>query len=148
MIKITYQDGSGQYDQSGNQITEWNDRYCSWVVLSEYEDAYYREEIDWWGMDNDFPSGQTMKELQELYPNANSWPIIDVRWFWTEEGYIKEFHEKPKDKSQLSYERRWEYLDYTKEKAIEFLGKYCGFNNNAERVVIKYNYKIIFDGKL
>ena len=39
-IFIKYQDAQGQYDEDYNQITEWNDKYCSWVVLPEYEDAF------------------------------------------------------------------------------------------------------------
>ena len=59
-IFIKYQDAQGQYDEDYNQITEWNDKYCSWVVLPEYEEAYNKGEIDWWGDNNDFPSGETM----------------------------------------------------------------------------------------
>lgn len=148
MIRIVCQDGSGQYDQNHNQITEWNNKYCSWVVLPEYEEAYENGEIDWWGIDNDFPGGQTMKELQEQYPDADSWPTISVKWYWTEDGYFQEFHKKPKSEYQLDYSKLWEYLNYTKEEAIEKLGRYCNFNKNAYRTVIWYNGETIFDGRL
>ena len=147
-IFITYQDGQGQYDQNYNQITEWNSKYCSWVVLPEYEEAYNNGEIDWWGEDNDFPAGETMKELQEQYPDADSWPYIHVQWFWTTEGYIKTFHERPKYEHQLRYGNCWEYLNYTKEEAIEKTGRYCDFHKNAYRTVVEYNGEVIFDGKL
>ena len=123
-IFIKYQDAQGQYDEDYNQITEWNDKYCSWVVLPKYEDAYNNGEIDWWGDDNDFPSGETMAELQAQYPDADTWPVIGVTWFWDEEGYIREFHEKPK------------------------AGRYCKFNETAYKVIVRYNSETIFDGKL
>ena len=147
-IFIKYQDAQGQYDEDYNQITEWNDKYCSWVVFPEYEDAYNNGEIDWWGDDNDFPSGETMAELQVQYPDADTWPVIGVIWFWNEEGYIRQFHEKPKVNAPITYYNSWEYLNYTKEEAIEKLGRYCKFNETAYRVIVKYNSETIFDGKL
>ena len=147
-IFIKYQDAQGQYDEDYNQITEWNDKYCSWVVLPEYEEAYNNGEIDWWGDDNDFPSGETMAELQAQYPDADTWPVIGVTWFWDEEGYIREFHEKPNTNIPMTYYNSWEYLNYTKDEAIEKLGRYCKFNETAYRVIVKYNTETIFDGKL
>lgn len=36
MIKIDSWDGANQFDEDGNAITEWNEKYCEWVVLPEY----------------------------------------------------------------------------------------------------------------
>lgn len=147
-IRIKYQDASAQYDEDYNQITEWNEKYCSWIVLPEYEESYYNNEIDWWGEDNDFPRGCTKKEYLELFPNADNYPDIYVAWYWDEEGYRKMFKESPTSKSQLMYSNTWGYLDYDEEKSIKFCGHYCDFNKYAYKTVIKYNGKIIFEGKL
>jgi hypothetical protein len=89
-----------------------------------------------------------MAELQAQYPDADTWPVIGVTWFWNEDGYIREFHKKPKANTPMTYYNSWEYLNYTKEEAIEKLGRYCKFNETAYRVIVKYNSETIFDGKL
>jgi hypothetical protein len=147
-IFIDYQTGTGQYDTEGRQITEWSDKYCAWIVLPEYEEAYNNGEIDWWGEDNDFPAGETLTELKKEYPNADEWPTIIVTWYWEPEGYLKQFKVNPSSKEVLTYSNSWGYLNYTKEQAIKLCGTYCRFNKYATRVNIKYNNEIIFDGKL
>ncbi len=147
-IKIVSQDSEHQYDSEGNAITTWNEKYCGWVINSEFEDDI----IDWQDDINgisEFPCGATEAHFKELYPNAENYPDIDVTWFWDEEGYIKAFHEKPtRADSSLQCSRSWGYLDYTEEKAIELLGHYCDFNKFAYRTWIIYNGKTIFDGIL
>lgn len=147
MIKIDGWDGVNQFDEDGNAITEWNEKYCAWVVLPEYEEAYKNGEIDWWGEDNDFPSGLTLEELKKLYPNAENYPDITVIWTWDKDGYRKEFHEPLKTET-TSYCRSWGYLDYSKEEAIELVGKYCDWNITAFNTTVIYNGETIFDGKL
>lgn len=148
MIQIVSQDGVHQYDKNGNAITTWNEKYCGWVINSEYEN----ETIDWQDDENgisEFPRGATESYFKELYPNADNYPDIIVTWYWDEDGYIKAFHEKPtKADACLQCTRDWRYLDYTKEKAIKLLGTYCNFNKYAYRTKIVYNREIIFDGKL
>ena len=147
MIKIVGWDGVNQFDEDGNAITEWNEKYCAWVVLPEYEEAYKNGEIDWWGEDNDFPSGLSLEELKKLYPNADNNPDITVIWTWDKDGYRKEFHE-PLDTETTFCCRSWGYLDYSKEEAIELVGKYCDWNVTAFNTKVIYNGETIFDGKL
>lgn len=149
MIRIKYQDATAQYDENYVQITEWNEKYCFWIVLPEYENAYYRGEIDWWGEDNDFPRGCTKNEYLELYPDADNYPDIIVIWEWDREGYNKMFNEYPNNNEETQrYCNSWGYLNYDKEKAIKMLGHYCDFNKYAYKTTIKYNNEIIFEGKL
>lgn len=144
-IVISYMDGEHQYDIEGNAITTWNSKYCNWVINKDYENS----EIDWVEDENgitEFPRGFTEKSLRELYPNAENFPEITVTWFWKREGFEKFFKEKL-DEEESNYTEEWSYLDYNEGEALE-LGKYCNFNEEAYRTVIKYNNKIIFDGKL
>lgn len=66
MLQIKYQDAFHQYDANYNPITTWDSEKCEWIVNPEYEDAYYHNEIDWYGKDNDFPRGITNKALELL----------------------------------------------------------------------------------
>jgi len=145
MIKIVRQDREHQYDEEGNPITTWNEKYCSWVINMEYE----KENIDWGTDENgitEFPRGSTLSELNALFPNATNNPKIEVSWFWDEESYKKAFGKEPK--GRLQYTRIWEYLDYTEEEAIEKLGHHCGLNTHAYQVKVVYNGKEIFNGRL
>lgn len=154
-IKITSQDGLHQYDEGGNAITTWDAKKCAWIVNQEFEEA----EIDWWGEDNDFPGGYTLKEYLESNPNWDKNPDISVTWFWNTKETCIEVFGRPHtfgeawdywDKKQYPYQasRSWGYLDYTPTEAIQQLGRYCSFNRRADRVVVTYNGKVIYDGKL
>ena len=145
MIKIVRQDAVHQYDELGRIITTWNSRYCGWVISKEFEN----DSIDWQDDENgisEFPRGGTEDYFRKLYPDADKYPIIYVRWEWDEDGYIKTF--KNKSIESLSYSRTWEYLNYSKEEAIERLGRYCHFNEYAKRTLVEYNWMTIFDGVL
>lgn len=147
MIRITDQDNIHQYDEYGNPITTWDDKKCAWIVNPEYED----EDIDWWGEDNDFPQGVTLKEYEEQHPNWASMPDIEVTWTWSEENYKKQFpdwHRFPLPSFPTSCTRSWGYIDMSEEEAIERLGHYCNFNKHADNVEITYNGKIIHNNKL
>ena len=150
MIQIVHQDGEHQYDANGNAITTWNEKYCGWVINSEYEN----ETIDWQDDANgisEFPRGATEAYYKELYPNADNYPDIIVTWYWDLDGYVKAFHEHPgrADKTfTFNCTRSWGYLDYSKEEAISWLGHYCDFNKYAHKTKIVYNHETIFEGKL
>ena len=136
-IRIEYQDGFHQYDEDFNPITTWNPKYCEWIINEEYEN----DEIDWQKDENgitEFPRGVTMAYAKESQPNADNYPVIDVFWIW----------DKETPQGNLAYNKHWDYLDYSKEKAVEQLVKYCDFNKYAVRTVVKYNNEVIFDGKL
>lgn len=148
MIKITYQDSSNQYDEDYNEITEWNEKYCSWIVLPEYEEAYKKGEIDWWGEDNDFPRGCTKEEYLEMFPEADRYPNISVTWYWDHDGYKKQFKEELKGDYNFSFTNSWGYLNYDEDEAVVLCGHYCDFNKHAYQTVVEYNGKVIFDGKL
>ena len=144
-IRIEYQDGTHQYDADYNPITTWNSKYCEWIINEEYEN----DEIDWQKDANgitEFPRGVTMAYAKESQPNADNYPVIQVTWIWDEEGYVKQFGQMPE--GNLAYSKTWEYLDYSEEKAIGQLVKYCDFNKYAICIIVKYNNKVIFDGKL
>ena len=144
-IRIEHQDSVHHYDADYHPITTWNDKYCEWIINEEYED----DKIDWQTDENgitEFPRGVTMAYAKESQPNADNYPVIQVTWIWDEEGYVKQFGQMPE--GNLTYSKTWEYLDYSEEKAIERLGKYCDFNKHAIRTVVKYNNDLIFDGKL
>lgn len=148
IIRIVSQDGIHQYDANGNAITTWNEKYCGWVINSEYEN----DTIDWQDDANgisEFPRGAIEAYFKELYPNADNYPDIVVTWYWDEDGYIKAFKEKPtRADSSLQCTRNWGFLNYSKDKAIKNLGHYCDFNKYAKRTKITYNGETIFDGKL
>lgn len=146
MIHITWQDADGQYDDEGRMIAEWNEKLCSWIVCKEFEEAYYKGEIDWWGEDNDFPGACTEKEYLEMFPGAYDYPDIMVSWTWDDEGYYKEFQEHTKE--DVTHSNSWRHLNYTKEEAINRTGKYCKFNKYAKNVKVYYNGEKIFDGVL
>ena len=144
MIRITSQDAFYQYDNYGNAITTWDDKKCAWIVNSKYED----EDIDWWGKNNDFPRGMTLKEFEELNPDWKTYPDIFVTWTWDEESYKKQFGEwnkYPLPTFPTTCTRDWGYLDYTEQEAIEHLGRYCDFDKFATNIKITYNGKIIFN---
>ena len=170
MIKIKSQCAFHQYDEEGRAITTWDDQKCSWIVNSEFEN----EKIDWYGEDNDFPAGETMAEFLKRNPNWDKIPDIVVTWEWDKQGYLQQFGELPQrmrpDMERIAhmisgserrhlYEidpnfkfpckatRQWGYLEYTKEQAIQELGKYCGFNKFSKTEVF-YNGERIFEGKL
>lgn len=145
-IVIEYQDGIHQYDSDYNPITTWNDKYCAWIINEEYEN----DNIDWqaegeYGI-TEFPCGITLAEAKEMEPDADNYPVIQVTWMWDKVGYFKQFDQLPKD--DMSYSKTWEYLDYSKEQAIELLGKYCDFNKHSYLTNVKYNNEVIFDGRL
>lgn len=171
MIKINSQDGHHQYDDNGNIITTWDSKKCAWIVEKEYNNS----KIDWWGKDNDFPSGYTLEEYIKLYPNWDKNPDITVQWtILNREDYFKTFREYPiKENPSMSciahllsgserkhlymedkdfkfpyiFTKTWEYLDETEESSLR-LGKYCNFHKFASNVRIMYNEKEIFNGKL
>lgn len=148
MIRITSQDGMYQYDELGRPITEWNEKYCGWVILPEYEN----EAIDWQNDENgisEFPRGGTKAYFEKLMPGAENYPDITVIWTWDHAGFKKAFHEDFKNGGDTTCcVRSWGYLDYDEQTAIKFLGHYCDFNVHAINTKIIYNEKTIFDGKL
>ena len=160
MIRIKSQDAIHQYDEEGRAITTWDSKKCSWIVNPEYEN----EQIDWWGDDNDFPAGETNAEFTKRNPKWDNNAVISVTWFWnTKEKCIRTFGQPssflPKGDPHIrdywdiqtypyTSTKQWEYLAYTEEEAIEHLGKYCGFNKTADKTIVRYNDKIIFEGKL
>jgi hypothetical protein len=146
-ITIVSQDGEHQYDENGRAITSWNEKYCSWIINPEYE----TEIIDWQDDMNGiskFPRGCTKAHYLELFPGADNYPDIEVTWHWNEEGYEKAFNEKPKPGEILRCTRDWGYINVNEKDAIKRFGHYCDFNKYAYRVIVKYNKKTIFDGKL
>lgn len=146
IVTITRMDATHQYDKDGNAITTWNSKYCGWVINKEYENCI----IDWVEDKNgitEFPRGGTKAYFEKLYPGADNNPVITVTWYWDQKGY-KKFFKENLETLATSHSQTWEYLDYTEEEAINMLGSYCRFNEEAYRTVIKYNNKTIFDGKL
>lgn len=161
MIHITSQDALHQYDEDGNAITTWHGKKCAWIVNPEYE----KEEINWWGEDNDFARAyQSIKDFERENPNWNKMPDIEVTWFWnTKSSAIAAFGQPSSflpyhhknisnywDIQEYPYTatRKWGYIDESKETTIERFGKYCDFYKKADRVIVKYNDEILFDGKL
>lgn len=155
MIIIKSQTAVHQYDDQGRIITTWDNKKCSWIVNTEFEN----EDIDWYGKDSDFPAGYTLAEYIEQNPNWDKMPNIIVTWTWNDKetcirafGQPHSFGERPDywDKVKYPYtaSKDWGYLDYSKETAIEQLGKYCNFHIHADKTIIKYNNEIIFEGKL
>jgi len=143
MIRITSQSATNQYDENGKEITTWDDKKCAWIVNKEFE----REEIDWWGNNNDFPAGQTLAQFVANNPDWDKMPDIQVIWIWTKEEYWKAFKSNI-DTAVISAKRTWGYLDYTEEQAIQELGRYADFHKFAGTVQVQYNNKLIFNGKL
>lgn len=155
MIKIKSQDAVHQYDSEGNAITTWDAKKCNWIVNTQYEN----EDIDWYGEDSDFAAGTTLKSFIESNPNWDKNPDITVTWIWdTKEIYEKAFGHPSSFGGAYNYYdtlsypqscvRSWGYLDYNEKEAIEQLGKYCGFHLKASKTIVRYNNKIIFEGKL
>ena len=147
MITITSQDGEHQYDEQGRAITTWNEKYCSWIINPEFENDIINWQDDENGI-SEFPRGCTKAHYLEMFPGADNYPDIEVTWYWDEAGYEKAFNTKPKPGDLLCCDREWGYIDLTEEDAIRRLGHYCDFNKYAYRTVVKYNNKIIYDGKL
>lgn len=155
MIKIESQSALHQYDSEGNAITTWHEKKCEWIVNEEYEN----EEIDWYGKDSDFPRGCTLAQFEESNPNWDKLPNIHVTWYWdTKEDAIRAFG-RPHTFGQpgtywdtMSYpytaSRQWGYIDESEETTVERFGKYCDFHKHANRTVVTYNEKILYDGKL
>lgn len=153
MIRIVSQSAIHQYDENGRAITTWDSKKCSWIVNEEFEN----EDIDWWGEDNDFPAGTTLKEFLRNNPNWDKIPDISVTWTWeTKEDMMKclgrptsiqEIEWYAKEKFPNSTTRSWGYIDAPKETAVESFGKYCGFNKFSNTKV-SYNGEVIFEGKL
>ena len=148
MIKIVAQDAEHQYDELGRAITEWNEKYCGWVILEEFE----HETIDWQDNENgisEFPRGGTKAYFEEICPGAENYPDIDVVWTWDHDGYKNMFHEDFNNGGDtIACVRSWGYLNYDEETAIKLLGHYCDFNKYALTTKITYNGKTIFNGKL
>lgn len=146
MITITSQDGEHQYDDQGRAITTWNEKYCSWIINPEFEN----EIIDWQDDANgisEFPRGCTKEHYLELFPGANNYPDIEVTWFWNKEGYSKAFRQKL-EPEEIQYHKYWGHINTDETGAIKRMGHYCDFNKYAYRTVVKYNSKVIYDGKL
>lgn len=171
MIRIVSQSAIHQYDENERAITTWDSKKCSWIVNEEFED----EDIDWWGEDNDFPVGETLKEYLSRNPTWDIKPNITVTWTINDkDNYYKVFNEYPQRKTEsfksfghlfqacdmkhayeydpdfkfpYSFSREWGYLEYNKEEAIMYLGRYCSFNK-ASSTRIVYNNEVIFEGKL
>jgi len=153
MIHIKSADAIHQYDEQGRAITTWDDKKCAWIVNPEFEN----QEIDWWGNDNDFPAGKTLKDFISSNPTWDKKPDITVKWTWkTKHDMIaclgaptsipeREWYDKTI--FPFSDSRSWGHLEYNKEEAIMYLGKYCGFNKNSTTVVT-YNNEVIFEGIL
>ena len=155
MIKIKSQSATNQYDEEENSITTWDYKKCSWIVNAEYDD----EEINWWGENNDFPAGTTLERFIQDNPNWDKKPDVVVTWIWnTAESYEKAFGSPSsfgqsadyyqKQSYPMSCTRSWGYLDYGEKEAVDRLGKYCGFHEKADKTIVRYNHKIIFEGKL
>ena len=147
MITITSQDGEHQYDEQGRAITTWNEKYCSWIINQEFEN----ETIDWQDDENgisEFPRGCTKAHYLEMFPGADNYPDVEVTWYWDEAGYEKAFKTKPKPEDSLCCCRYWGHINLSEEDAIRRMGHYGDFNKYAYRTVVKYNNKIIYDGKL
>lgn len=137
MIKITSQSSSGQYDEEGNQITEWNPKLCEWVVLPKYKADYDNNNIDWWGKDNDFPAGATIEYFNTEYPNWESRPVISICMYFNPEGCKKAFPDEnqSKYKNGFNYGRTWEYLDYSFKDALN-VKSYLQADKFAEQIRI------------
>lgn len=155
MIRIVSQSAQHQYDDKERAITTWDEKKCAWIVQTEFE----TEKIDWWGADNDFPGGYTLKEYVETNPNWDKNPDIVVTWYWhTKETCIKAFGlphtfgQKPDywDKQLYPYSatRQWGYIDEKKDNAVNNFGKYARFHEHADRVVVTYNGETLHDGVL
>lgn len=155
MIRIVSQNSTHQLDSEGRAITTWDAKKCCWIVNPEFEN----EVIDWYGQDSDFPAGCTLADYIARNPNWDKMPDINVTWYWnTKEvciaafGLPHTFGEKGDywDKQIYPYtcSRNWGDIDESKETAAERFGKYCSFHTHADRVVVMYNGKVIFDGKL
>lgn len=140
MINIAYQDGKGQYDESGNQITHWDEKRCSWIVNKPYIKDYKNGNINWYGEDNDFARGTTKEEYQNDYPGANNFPDITLRVEFSQEGFKKGF---PGENSSnypngYSYHRYWGYLDYSFEESKRLVN-YLPCNIHADKITLTWS---------
>lgn len=154
MIRIKSQDGLHQYDESGRSITTWDDKKCSWIVNPEFEN----EEIDWWGNNNDFPAGCTLKRFEQDNPNWNKIPNISVTWTWdTKEDYERmggpphSFGQSFDYYDKLNYPQRctrsWGYIECSKEDAVKRFANYANFHRFANKIEVYYNNELLFSGK-
>ena len=155
MIQIVLQDSTHQYDSEGNAITTWDAKKCCWIVNAEFEN----EQINWYGKDSDFPAGCTLAEYINNNPGWDKFPDIDVTWYWNDKatcirafGLPHTFGQSSDywDKQQYPYtaHRNWGYIDEPENTTIERFGKHCNFHKYADRTVVNYNGKVLFDGKL
>jgi len=158
-VHINSMDGQHQYSD-GVPITDWHSKKCAWIIRPEFED----QEINFWGKDNDYPGAYTLKEFEDSHPNWDKLPSISVTWYWnTKEACIKAFGQpssflKRDDRHILDYwdiqhypyihHKSWGYIECVEDEAVERFGKYCSFNQYADRVRVTYNDKVIHDGIL
>lgn len=142
MIQINYQTATGQYDRNGNQITRWDAKRCSWIVLSKYKREYDNNEIDWWGGDNDFPAGETIEQYHKRYPHqcTANLPDISVQYIFNIEDFKKAFpgEDYQKYPHGYSYCRHWQHLDYKFEEAVEKLKYYIDVGKLASEITITW----------
>lgn len=155
MIRIKSQSSDHQYDAEGRAITTWDHKKCSWIVNPEFEN----EEIDWYGEDSDFPAGTTLARYIQDHPNWDKMPDIHVTWYWNDKatcikafGLPHTFGQQSDywDKQRYPYSasRSWGDIDEPEKSTVERFGKYCSFHKDADRTVVQYNGKVLFDGKL
>jgi hypothetical protein len=154
MIKITSQDARHQYDEEGHAITSWDDKKCSWIV----ETAFENERIDWYGKDRDFPAGCTLSQFEHEFPDWNKNPDIKVTWTWNTKENMQNGLGRPTsvkesmwyDSTQFPYSenRKWGHINEPKDTTVERFGKYCDFHKYADNVRVLYNGEEIFNGIL
>lgn len=151
--KIAYQDSRHQYDEYNNSITTWDSKKCAWIVNKEFE----REEIDWWGKDNDFPTGLTLEEFEKNNPDWAKLPDIVVTWTWnTKEAYRNAFGSPfsfgesfdyyDKQEYPQKHTKQWGYIECSEEDAVERFAGFADHNKHADDVTVMYNGKLIFNG--
>jgi hypothetical protein len=153
MIRITSQDGCHQYDDDLRPITTWDAKKCCWIVNKEFE----KERIDWYGKDSDFLAGTTEAEFERNNPNWASKPNISVTWRWDTAQTMQRAFGAPTISEVEWYEkttfphsdsRFWGYIECSENEAVERFGKYCNFHRHADNVIVRYNEKVLHDGKL
>lgn len=135
MIKIKSQDATSQYDEFGNVITRWDGYRCCWIVNEQYEN----DKIDWYGNDNDFPTGCTLEEFNKMNPNYESNPSIWLTVYFDEESYKRAFGTLRGYFDRFSYHRSWNNLDYDFEYTMKRIPQYLKSNCFATHIGVGWN---------
>lgn len=149
-INITRQSANHQYDEDGRAITTWDDKKCEWIIEPEFENCH----INWYGKDNDFPRGISLREYETLYPDHKSNPEIDITWRYDNiEGLVSTFGDRRYwEENVKTYpyfvHKNWDYYSKKQYPSLNSIiknpifYKYCDFHKGADSIEVKYNDEV------